>query len=403
MKLLFVAPYLPSAIRVRPYHFLRELSRRHEVSLLAVGSLESDAAALAELRTLCRTVEIVPLVWPAAVASMVTAAARGDPLQSVVCQSPRLRKQLQQLMSVEQFELVHIEHLRAAQLHASVACGVPVVYDSVDSISRLLERTLQSSHSLRQRLIAAIELGRTRAYERHLMSAFDAVVITSNEDAGVLRRLAPTASITTIPNGVDLDQFHPYEAPPEPATLVFSGKMSYHANASAVLHFVHHILPIVRASRPDVRLRIIGSNPPVAIERLARDPAVTVTGYVPDMRAALKGATVAICPVTVKVGIQNKILEAMALGIPVVTTRLGAEGIVTVAGRDLLVAEDSSSFAGLIVQLLGDPARRASIAAAGRCYVETHHRWDQAVSRLEEVYAAVRLNHCATANRPFHR
>jgi sugar transferase (PEP-CTERM/EpsH1 system associated) len=400
MKLLFIAPYLPSSIRVRPYHFVRELSRRHEVSLLAVGS-EREASTLAELRTMCRSVETVPLVWPVAITSMAGAAVRGDPLQSAVCQSPRFRQSLRHLMTEEQFDLVHIEHLRAAQLHASMPCSVPIVYDSVDSISLLLERTLRSSHSPRQRLMAAIELRRTSQYERRLMSVFDAVVITSNEDADALRQLAPTAPITTIPNGVDLNQFRPFEAPPEPATLVFSGKMSYHANASAVLHFVRDILPHIRARRPDVRLRIVGSNPPAAIQALARDPAILVTGYVPDMRAAVKGATVAICPVTVKVGIQNKILESMALGLPVVTSTLGAHGIGAVSGRDLLVADDSRSFADMVGRLLSDVTLRASIATNGRRYVESHHRWDRAVCKLEEVYAtAARLNHAATPNRP---
>src|SRR5205807_2428662 len=123
-----------------------------------------------------------------------------------------------------------------------------------------------------------------------------------------------------IPNGVDMEHFQP-DAERQPPSLVFSGKMSYHANVTAVLYFVREILPRVRAVEPHVRLRIVGSNPPPEIRRLATDPLITVTGYVPDVQEAVRGAAVAVCPVTVKVGIQNKVLEAMAMGLPVVSTR----------------------------------------------------------------------------------
>jgi glycosyltransferase involved in cell wall biosynthesis len=266
---------------------------------------------------------------------------------------------------------------------------LPTLFDSVDSISLLLERTLRSSHSPRQRLLAAVELGRTRRYEARLLKSFESVVITSSDDAAAMRRLEPTADLTVIPNGVDLGSFRPAETPPDPATLVFSGKMSYHANVSAALHFVRDILPLVRASRPDVRLRIVGSSPPPSIQALTRDPGITVTGQVPDMRRALSGATLAICPVTVKVGIQNKVLEAMALGLPVVCSRLGAQGIDAQPGRDFLVAENPTDFAVVVVQALGDSRLRQRIGHSGRLYVETHHRWETAATRLSNLYVTL--------------
>jgi glycosyltransferase involved in cell wall biosynthesis len=183
--------------------------------------------------------------------------------------------------------------------------------------------------------------------------------------------------------------------------LVFSGKMSYHANASAVLHFVEHILPLVRARRPDVRLRVVGSSPPAAVQKLVRDPAISVTGYVPDMHQALSGATLAICPITVKVGIQNKVLEAMALGLPVVVTRLGAQGLDARDGEDLLVADDAEQFAQAVCRILDDADLRARVGSAGRRYVETNHRWDVATRRLESVYARLRP-HTTASQLPDH-
>jgi sugar transferase (PEP-CTERM/EpsH1 system associated) len=400
MKLLFIAPYVPSPIRVRPYQFLRELTRRHEVTIVATGSQAADAEAAAELNSWNAQVEVVPLQLRTALRSCGFAVVRGDPLQAAVCDSPELRQRVAAVTARQSFDLIHVEHLRAARVHQILPREIPRVYDSVDCISLLLERTLLRSHSPRQRLVAAVELARTRRFEASVLGHFNATVVTSADDAQALKALAPDAPIDVIPNGVDLEHFQPGDAPPEPATLVFSGKMSYHANASAVLHFVHDILPLIRAARPDVRLRIVGSNPPAAIQALGRDPNITVTGHVPDMRQALSGATLAICPVTVKVGIQNKVLEAMALGLPVVSSRVGAQGLQATEGQDFLVADDAAEFAQLVCRVLDEPDLQHRLSRAGRHFVERHHRWDAIARQLEAVY--MRVGALATASQPTH-
>ena len=284
-------------------------------------------------------------------------------------------------------DLVHIEHLRAAHLVALVPAAIPKVYDAVDCISLLLERTLASSHSWRQRLLAALELQRCRAYESLILNRFDQVAVTSPEDQRALSALAPQSRVAVIPNGVDLDYFYPLDVPRETATLVFSGKMSYHANVTALLHFYRNIFPLIKKHKPDVRLRVVGNDPPPVVSALARDPSVSVTGYLPDIRPSLGCATVAICPVTVKVGIQNKLLESMAMGLPTVSTKEGIQGLSVEPGRDLLVADDPIEFADHVCQLLSDPDLRTQIGLAGRKYVEAYHRWEDAAEKLERLYA----------------
>jgi sugar transferase (PEP-CTERM/EpsH1 system associated) len=389
MKILFVTPYIPSLIRVRPYQFIRALAHRHEVSVLA-SSLGGEPHDVAELQALCRRVVIVPFRLAAGVRSCATAVLRGDPLQAAIGQSAELDRQLDALLARERYDVVHIEHLRAAGLHTRVPEDTPAVFDAVDCISLLLERTLHSSHSLRQRLVALLELHRTRAYESRLLARFHGVAVTSAADARALQTLAPAANVRVVPNGVDLDYFRPLAGGHEPDTLVFSGKMSYHANATAVIYFVRHILPLIRRERPGVRLRIVGSRPPRAVQGLARDPAITVTGYVPDIREPLGRSAVAICPITVKVGIQNKLLEAMAMGVPVVSTAAGVEGLAARPGRELLVGDDPAAFAAHVCRLLAEPALRAALGDAGRRFVEAQHRWDSAASQLESLYAAAR-------------
>lgn len=385
MRILFALPYVPSLIRVRPYHFIRELARRHDVSVLA-AAFPREIPNAEGLRALCQHVEVVPLRSAESLWQCGVAAGRGEPLQGAVCRSTAMNRRLTSLLSQHSFDVVHVEHFRAAYLGADIPIGVPTVFDSVDCISLLQERTLQSSHSLRQRIIARMELQRTKAYEGRVLRRFDQVLVTSTEDSRALQVLAPAVPITVVPNGVDLDHFRPTIGPRAPSTLVFSGKMSYHANVTAITEFVRNIFPIIREQRPDVRLRIVGSDPPRSVVALSSDPAISVTGFVPDMRGALGTATIAICPIKVKVGIQNKILEAMAMGLPVVCSREGAAGLEAVEGRDLLVSDSDAEFAEHVCELLDDAAGRNRLGEAGRAYVETHHRWSSVAHILESLY-----------------
>ncbi|HEX5414448.1 MAG TPA: glycosyltransferase family 4 protein [Chloroflexota bacterium] len=398
MRILFITPYVPSPIRFRSYNLLRQLSARHDVVALALcqGSREPDD--LLALRSICPAVG-VSLSRAEAALNCLRAVPSRVPLQGAYCRSPELESLVRAALTdptrqpraippelLGPFDVVHVEHLRAGYVSSFIQPEMPMVYDSVDCISLLLARTLRASLSPRQRLLAMLEIGRVRSYEGKLLRRFDRTAVTSPSDAAALRALAPDASITVVPIGVDLEYFSPSPRQPEPETLVLSGKMSYHANATAALHFVRNILPRIRAVRPGVRLTIAGSDPGREVRNLARDPAITVTGHVPDIREALARATVAICPVTVKVGIQSKALEAMAMGRSVVCTREGLEGLQAKAGRDLLMGETAAEFAEHVCQLLDDPALRDRVGQAGRRYVETHHRWETVASHLANLY-----------------
>jgi glycosyltransferase involved in cell wall biosynthesis len=398
VKLLFALPYVPSVIRVRPYQFLRELTRRHEVVVLASAARREfeDAPALAALGV---RVELVPRTAVASARSCAAGALAGLPLQAAIGRSPALQQRLRRLLAAERFDLVHVEHLRAAHLAEAIPPSLPTVYDAVDCISLLLERTRQASHSARQRWLARLELARTRAYEAALVRRFNRVVATSADDADALAALAGGLPVEVVPNGVDLDRFRPLEQPADGNTLVFSGKMSYHANVTAVQYLVREIFPRIQGRHPSARLRIVGSAPPPEVRALAGNPAITVTGYVGDLRAAFVGATVAACPMVVKVGIQNKVLEAMAMQVPVVANSLAARGLQAVAGRDYLLGDDPDAFARQVVRLLEEPRLRSSVGRAGRGYVEAQHQWSVLASELERHYAAAMASHPSPSPR----
>ena len=197
------------------------------------------------------------------------------------------------------------------------------------------------------------------------------MLVTSATDRAALERLAcggshgsadqPQSqpchheSIAVLPNGVDLEYFRPGDAPRRADTLVLSGKMSYHANVTAALHFAHEVLPRIWCERPQVQLWIVGQAPPAAVRALAADPRITVTGYVPNLQPYVSQATVAVCPLVYGAGIQNKILEAMACATPVVAGPIGLSALKARAGEEMLVADTPQEFARHVLRLLGDP------------------------------------------------
>lgn len=397
MRILFVTPYVPSRIRTRPYHLIRELVRQgHQVTLLTAATSEQEARDAEELRGWDVRVEVFPVPRARSLANCLLALPTREPLQAVYAYHPAMEWRLAERARSGEFDLVHIEHLRAARLVRAVQ-GIPTVYDSVDCISLLFEQTLQRTPRWTSRALAALDLARTRRYEAHLLARYDRVVVTSRRDKEALEALArqylpPSARpapVTVVTNGVDLEYFRPQDGLRDGRMVVFTGKMSYHANVAGALYFAREVLPLIWAQDPEVQFWVVGKDPPEAVQRLARDPRIVVTGTVDDLRPYLARAAVAVCPIPYAVGIQNKVLEAMAMGTPVVCTRAAAEGLEARPGEGLLVADTAEEFARYVLRVLGDPALAKRLGMAGRRYVEARHDWGAIAERLGEVYRDV--------------
>jgi glycosyltransferase involved in cell wall biosynthesis len=192
--------------------------------------------------------------------------------------------------------------------------------------------------------------------------------------------------LVVLPNGVDLRYFRPMDIARDPATLIFTGKMSYHANLAAALDLTNQVMPRVWAIRSDACLTIAGKDPPRELLALTADPRLTVTGTVPDLRPYLAQATVAVSPIRYGAGIQNKLLEAMAMATPVVSTPQATASLQAQNGRDLWVADTPQTCAEVVLTFLADEGLRQRVGQAGRRYVETCHDWDVAAEQLEQVY-----------------
>lgn len=425
MKILFVVPYTPNPIRVRPYELLRTLARRgHTVTLATLWQNEQERQELGALGALGIEIIADPLSKVRSLWNCVQALPSQAPLQAAYCWQPHLARQLRQLVAQRRFDVIHVEHLRGARYGLAlkqalrlVQSAPPVVWDSVDCISYLFTQAAERSRSRSGRLMTTLELARTRHYEGWLLRQFDQVLVTSPNDRLALLALAQLSPapyqvgshsaavrqqsqenqsaelVAVLPNGVDLAGFHQEDQPKAAKTLVFSGKMSYHANVTAALHLVQEIMPQVWAHDPAVRVQLVGKDPPAEVRALADTPAapagaVVVTGAVPTMRPYLSQAAIAVAPVLYGAGIQNKVLEAMACGTPVIASLPAAAGLQAQRGRDLLVADGPSEFATAILTLLAQPERQAQIGQAGRAYVERVHAWDAVGAQLERYYHA---------------
>jgi sugar transferase (PEP-CTERM/EpsH1 system associated) len=401
MRILFVSPYIPSLIRVRPYNILRALvARGHSVTLLALQPPGDEGESLDELRRLCAGVHVVPHPKTQTLINGLLALPTGFPIQAAYSRSAAFNQKARELLAHESFDAAHVEHLRGAVL-ADALGDLPIVFDSVDSISLLFGKVLQDAPSLKSRLMATLDLGRTRRFEGRLTERFPQVTVTSEADRKALVELGSDGTrITVIPNGVDLDYFKPQSVERLPLRLVFTGKMSYHANVAAAEDLVGKIMPIVWAKQPQAELYIVGKDPSPAVQALGQQPRVTVTGSVPDLRPYLAEAAAAISTVRYGVGIQNKVLEAMAMCTPVVCSPQANSALKTVNGQDILVGDTPEDIAGHILDLLASPEKRAAVGAAGRQYVERYHTWDSAAATLETLYQQAMAERVGRQARP---
>lgn len=409
MRILFIVPYVPTPIRTRPYNFIRSLSKLgHSITLVTLWQSEQERTELLGLTQTGIKIVATNLTRVRSLWNTLTTLPSLVPLQSAYCWQPQLPGRIEAEFATEHFDVIHVEHLRGVRYGLWLKNRlngpnprIPIIWDSVDCISHLFEQVVHDSRRFSNRLIAHLELNRTRRYEGWLVSQFNNVLVTSPLDKSALEYLASISKnrkhtqdnaqadvVRVLPNGVDLDYFSPTDQPRESATLVFSGKMSYHANVTAGLYLVNDVMPLIWAKKPDASVWIVGKDPPAVIRQLAnRNPQrVFVTGTVQDIRPYLSRASIAVCPVTYGAGIQNKVLEAMAMATPVVATPQAVSALQTLQDKHVFVGTDAESLANMVIRLLEDQELQRRIGHAGRQYVARFHDWQSITTSLEELY-----------------
>jgi glycosyltransferase involved in cell wall biosynthesis len=407
MRILFVAPYPPSHIRVRAYSFVSYLACMHYVKVLVLCTGKRELTDVQACRENGLVVDAVEERRSSQYLRALLALCSHIPLQVAFVAAPAWRSAIEAELRSGQYDLLHVETLRALGALPR-HLPIPVICDLVDCISHLYELGARAGATAMMHTIGMIEARRVRAYEQTQLRRFAHVLVTSEQERHKLLHLFDrgdnnedsnrtwevskhshmglSQQITVLPNGVDQAYFAAYRGPRQAETLVFSGKLSYHANVAAALYLVEQILPRIWCKHPAARLVLAGCDPPHALRRLARDARITLTGYVADLRPCIAQAQVAVCPLPYAVGVQNKVLEAMALGTPVVASPCAVAGLQVVVGRDLLVADHPDAFASAVLHLLDSQALRQRLVTYALDYVANNHNWESLMQKLQAVY-----------------
>ncbi len=394
VRLLALTPRLPypplGGDKLRALELLTRLSARHEVQLVSFVESEAEWEHARELarRHPGISVETVVLTpWQSRLLAL-RGVASSLPLQVHYYRSARMRALVERKLAETRYDGVYVHLLRMAQ-YVERARGQCRVLDMTDAVSMLYERARRMRRDW-LRPFNALEVGRLRRYELRLVREFERTTLVSEVDRDwLVANGAPAERLALVYLGVDRGYFAPRASGYEPRRVVFVGNLRSFPNSDAAQFLVREIFPLIRAQEQDARVDIVGVNPPRALRALSGSAGVTVTGAVDDVRPYVERAAVSLCPVRAAGGVQFKILEALALGVPVVTSPEGFEGLGARGEEDgVCVARGAAEFARLSLALMCDGARRRELGARGARFIAERYDWERQVDRLEGLLLA---------------
>ncbi len=411
INLLFLTPQLPYPPRqgtaIRNWGLIQHLALRgHSITLLTFVTPGPTANA-PELLAACERVISIPMPQ----------RSRADRLRTLFSSHADLARRLwsdefasalTRLLHESEFDFVHIEGLEMAAYLTILkreASHLQFLYDAHNAEYLLQQRALRTDSRQPARwpaaLYSALQVPRLRQFEKEICQSVNAVMCVSSEDANALQKLFPALTPIVIPNGIDVEAYATFHAsrppstfhlPPSTCRLVFTGKMDYRPNLDAALWFAREIFPQIRAAQPQAEFVVVGQQPPESLRKLSGhgQRGMVVTGAVDDVRPYIAEAAVYVAPLRMGGGTRFKLLEAMALARPIVSTHLGAEGFTIEAGREMALADSPVEFAEAVLALLNNPARAQALGVAGQAFVRASYDWEAIVPRLEAVYASAR-------------
>jgi len=392
MRILFLnhkIPYPPDkGDRIPGYHRMKHLAQRHQVSLVFPCYRKEELELVKNVERFCVSTDTAYIGLARAKIRCGAAFLAHRPITKAFAFSSQLKRSVDERLRQSKYDLIYVYSSGMAQYVEGVR-GIPRVIDLADADSH---KWLQYSRRVRFPMswVYRREGEWLKAYERFLCETFNHAIAISQDEKRLFGTYIPQAEISVVSNGVDTEYFAPASGTPAPQNIVFVGVMSYFANVDCVLYFAQQILPAIKKRVPAAKFYVVGSEPPHSVRALGSDPDIVVTGRVDDVRPYIHDAAVCVAPMRIAQGIQNKILEAMACGRPVVTTSKGNEGINAPDGRAIMVDDSPEGFAGKVVRLLQDPGLGGEIGAAGRKFVVEHFCWHDNMARLEDILERTR-------------
>ena len=384
-RLLFIAhrvPYPPDkGERVRAFQEIVALTEHFSITLAALAHSDGDVAAASELGRWCEKVLTGRAGGRLGLARGAFSAAAGRSATEGFFRNKRLLRALVEEAGREPFDLVCGYSSSTLPYVLAVPARARVM-DLIDVDSAKWDSYAQAARGLKRWLYAREARG-VQALERMALERCAAVLLVSAAEARAL--VSPSGKVLAVGNGVDTEYFAPRERPPVAPSLVFTGTMDYRPNVEGVCWFVREVWPELKRRVPNLVFTIVGRDPAAAVQRLAQVPGVTVTGSVPDVRPYVAAAAVAVCPLHIARGIQNKILEAMAMGRAVVASPDALEGLEVAVGTEVLRADAPQEWTDTILALIRDGGRRAAMECAARARVVADYTWPARMAPLVDA------------------
>jgi sugar transferase (PEP-CTERM/EpsH1 system associated) len=378
--------------KIAAFNAIRHLAARHEMHVFCLGDGVQDLANISGLQAYAKSVSAAPVdeftIKLRALAALVT----GQPLSVAALNESKLHDAIQKKFTELRPDLIIVYSCNMAQF-AEHFPNVPRImhFGDLDSLKwpQYAERS-----SIPLNWIYAIEARRLLGYERHIAQIFSHALVHTEIEKHDFERLIPGIPVAVVGNGVDLDYFRSAGEAKKPASMVFTGVMDYRPNIDAVVWFCDEILPIVQANIPAANFTICGSRPAPAVRRLAKRRGVRVTGWVADARPYLDRAEIFVAPLRMARGVQNKLLEALAMGLPCVASTAARSGTAVADGQGILATDEPREFARHVIDLLGDSDGRAEMARRARAAAVANYRWEVQLACLDQVIAAAVSGHC---------
>lgn len=387
MKILFIAhriPYPPNkGDKIRSFNEIKYLSKMHSIYLYCFVDMKMDLQFQETLRQYCEVVHVVPINKILAKLKALLWLYIGKSFTCGYFFSRKFKKLVLQSMKKNNIDRIIVFSSGMAQ-YVKEANNIPKVIDFVDVDSDKWKQYAEYSW-FPLSLIYKLEAERLRKEEKNILQSFNHCVVTSSGEKDLLKKIYPEGKVHILSNGVDMDFFRSTSAAYDPSTIVFTGAMDYFPNIDGVLYFVNHILPLIKKQRPETMFYIVGNNPPKKLIKLMVNGHIRVTGYVPDIRPYIERAAVSVVPLRIARGIQNKILESMAMGTPVVATSIAFSGIQGDPYRHLFVEDDAEKFADKVLEVMNNENRRKELSAIGREIIEKNYNWSHNLNTLEKI------------------
>ena len=392
MKILVILPRFPWPLdkgdKLRAYHQVAELSKKHEIYLFAVSHRSVEPEQVKALEPYCREIRVVRLNRLVCGFNILRNWFSSKSLQMGYWNTKHSKRACKAFAREVKPDVVYSQMVRTMPLVARLP--FPKVMDFQDALSMNTERRMEQSRGLWHYLLH-FEFKMLRSSEYKAFSIFDALTIISEVDSEAIPH-KKNGEIHIVPNGVDFDYFNTNaltRSDVNAFSLCFCGNMAYAPNVDAARYLVNEVMPLVWSRIPSATLLLAGADPKPSVRALA-SKLVTVSGRLDDIREAYASSQIFVAPMRLGSGLQNKLLEAMAMRVPCVTTSIANTPLGAVDGQEILVGDTPEALADALVRLLESQELRDSIAAAGNRFVTTHYSWASAVEPLEKLLHAVR-------------